>query len=262
VKHEVWSFVAGALLLASCVGTTGGEVIEFEAAATGASDAQAGAPYEFTTDRGWKVSLAKASLHVGAVYFNRSMPISGVQNTSCILPDTYVGQITSGLDVDLLSPERQPFALKGEGVTAPAAVVAQVWLSGDRIDSVDDETPILEVQGIAEKDGDAKSFRGTITIGANRLQNSVDSTAAGAAPICKQRIVSPIPVFLALQKSGTLLLRLEPRFLFVNVDFAALPSQGDAFGFTDDVAQKDQPSVNLYNNLRAASRLYTFEWLP
>jgi len=261
MRREAWLFLAAALVT-SCVGTTGGDVIEFEAAATGAADARPGAPYEFSTDLGWKVSLTTAKLHIGAVYFNRSMPISGVQNTSCILPDTYVGQITTGLDVDLLSPERQTFPVTGEGVTAPPAIVAQVWLTGGRVDHPDDATPILKVEGTGEKGGDTRPFAGTITIGYNRLQSGADGNAAGAAPICKQRIVTPIPVSLALQKTGSLLLRMDPRYLFVNVDFSALPASGDAFGFTDDVAQKDQPSLNLYNNLRAASRLYTFEWMP
>ncbi|HMI89574.1 MAG TPA: hypothetical protein VK550_36120 [Polyangiaceae bacterium] len=256
------SLLLASALLASCAGTTGGEVIAFDAAAAGAEDARAGGTLQFVTDLGWNVSLTSAKLHIGAVYLNRSMPISGVQNTSCILPDTYVGQITTGLDVDLLSPQRQPFPLRGEGVTAPAAVVAQVWLTGAPIDQADDDTPILQVEGTAERNGASKPFTGTITIGSNRLQNGIDATQAGAAPICKQRIVSPIPVLLALRETGSLLLRVDPRFLFVNVDFSALPAVGDAFAFTDDVTQKDQPSLNLYNNLRAASRLYTFEWVP
>jgi hypothetical protein len=152
--------------------------------------------------------------------------------------------------------------VKGEGVTAPPAIVAQVWLTGVRVDEQDDATPILQVEGTAEKAGVSKAFTGTITIGSNRIQNSTDSTQAGAAPICKQRIVSPIPVFVALEETGSLLLRIDPRFLFVNVDFSALPAFSDAFRFTDDVTRKDQPSLNLYNNLRAASRLYAFEWVP
>jgi hypothetical protein len=259
---NVVSLSLAATLLASCVGTTGGEVIGFDAAAAGPEDARAGTRFEFVTDLGWKVSLTTAKLHIGAVYLNRSMPVSGVQNTSCILPGTYVGQITSGIDVDLLSSELQPFPVMGEGVTEPPAIVAQVWLTGARIDQPDDPTPILRVEGVAEKDGDAKPFTGAITIGNNRAQNSVDATQAGAAPICKQRIVSPIPVYLTLQSGGTLLLRVDPRLLFVNVDFSALPPLGNAFGFTDDVTRRDQPSLNLYNNLRAAGRLYTFEWLP
>jgi len=254
------------LFCISCVGTTGGEVITFQAAASGPEDAQAGQPLAFVSDLGtelgWNVTLTTAKLHVGAVYLNRSMPVSGVQNTSCILPDTYLGQVTSGLDVDLLSPEPQPFPTLGEGATMPPAIVAQVWLTGGRIDRQDDVTPILQIEGTAEKDGDRKPFTGTITIGTNRIQTSTDATQIGADPICKKRIVTPIPVSIQLQKTGSLLLRINPRFLFINVDFSALPAFGDGFGFTDDVTRTDQPSKNLYNNLRAAGALYTFEWVP
>jgi hypothetical protein len=263
---------ASALLVAlscvSCVGTTGGEVIGFSAAASGPEDAQAGQPLDFVSDLGWNVRLSMAKLHVGAIYFNRSMPVSGVQQTSCILPDTYLGQVTSGLDVDLLSPEPQPFPTLGEGVTAPPAAVAQVWLTGGRIDRQDDPTPILQIEGSAEKDRQRKPFTGTITIGTNRIAKaSSDATKIGADPICKKRIVTPIQVSIELKKTGSLLLRIDPRLLFTNVDFSALRGSDEGFFFTDDSTSGDQPSVNLYNNLRAAGtagypRLYEFEWVP
>jgi hypothetical protein len=263
VNNRGSTAIACALVLSSCVGTTGGEVISFDAAASGPEDAISGSPLEFVTDRGWSVVLSKATLHVGAIYFNRSMPVSGVQQTSCILPDTYLAQVTSGIDVDLLSPDAQRFPSRGDGVTSPVAIAAQIWLTGERIDRQDDTTPILQVEGVARRDGDMRPFSGTITIGSNRLQTSGAGTPAGAAPICKQRIVSPIPVNVPLEKTGTLLLRIDPRLLFVNVDFGALPRAGEGFAFTDDATEKDQPSVNLYDNLRAARpSLYAFEWVP
>ncbi|MET0594571.1 MAG: hypothetical protein ABW133_17860 [Polyangiaceae bacterium] len=246
---------------ASCVGTTGGELIAFETVASGPEDAVAG-ELRFVTDRGWNVTLTTAKLHVGAVYLNRSMPVSGVQNTSCILPDTYLAQVTSAVDVDMLSPAPQLFPALGEGMTTPPAIVAQVWLTGGRIDRIDDRTPILKIAGVAEKGSDRRPFSGTVTIGSNRIAGGTDSTQAGASPICNERIVSPIPVSIALTKGGSLRLRLDPRFLFTNVDFAALPPRGDAFAFTDDVSAQDQPSFNLYGNLRAASPLYALEWVP
>jgi hypothetical protein len=237
-------------------------MITFEAAASGPEGLVPGEPYRFVTNRGWSVSLTTAKLHVGAVYLNRSMPVSGVQNTSCILPDTYVAQVTSALDVDLLSPAPQPFPMLGEGTTTPQAIVGQVWLTGGRIDRVEDRTPILQIEGVAEKDGDRRPFTGTITIGANRIAGGTDATNAGASPICKQRIVSPIPVSIDLSQGGSLRLRVDPYYLFPNVDFSALPAHEGGFAFTDDVKSEDQPSINLYRNLRAALRLYTLEWVP
>jgi len=135
-----------------------------------------------------------------------------------------------------------------------------------RIDSPDDTTPVLQLEGTAEKDGVSKPFTGRVTIGKDRIVTSMDATQAGAAPICKQRIVSPIPTFVRLQKTGTLLLRIHPHRLFTNVDFSSLPPSGDKFAFTNAASLKDQASVNLYNNLGAATGsddpLYSFEWVP
>ena len=87
---------------------------------------------------------------------------------------------------------------------------------------------------------------------------SVGSGAAGASPICKERIVSPIPTSLQIERQGALWLRVDPRRLFTNVDFGALAADGDHFSFRDD--SSDQPSANLYNNLKQGGGLYAFSW--
>ncbi|HEY8081414.1 MAG TPA: hypothetical protein VIE15_04925, partial [Acidimicrobiales bacterium] len=94
---------------------------------------------------------------------------------------------------------------------------------------------------------------------------------AGASTLCKQRIVSPIPLHLTVQHVGGLLLRIDPRQLFVNVDFSQLGKVSRGYGFSDDPSQDDprsplyysQPSANLYQNLHSASPtapLYSFTW--
>ena len=252
--------------LAACVGTTGGDVVDFPVAAAGAADATPGKPYELVNDRGWHVVLTRATLHVGALYLGQSLPVSGAQNTSCVLPGTYVAQVTTGVDVDLLSPAPQRFPALGHGTTLPAAV-GQVWLTGGPIDTAVDAKPILILEGSADRAGDVRPFTGQITISSNRQQQG--GTNAGASTICKQRIVTPIPTpDLAIQHDGGLLLRIEPRSLFVNVDFGALGKSGASYVFSDDPTQADstsplyysQPSVNLYQNLHAAGSLYRFSW--
>ena len=62
---------------------------------------------------------------------------------------------------------------------------------------------------------------------------------------------------------GGLLLRVDPRHLFSNVDFGQLAdSSGGTFVFEDDPnsATYTQPSRNLYSNLRSTGALYTFSW--
>jgi hypothetical protein len=240
------------LLLEACVGTTGGDVVNFDATASGTSDTRAG--MDFATELGWHVALNEATLHVGAVYLNESMPVSGAQPTDCILPGTYVAEVTEGLDINLLSPEPQPFGRRGTGTTLPA-LAGEVWLVGGDINQVQDSTPILMIAGTADKGAVAYPFTGTITISNNRQP---DNTATSSHPICKERIVTPIPVDFALSPGGALRLFVDPTMLFTNVDFSQLAANSTGYVFKDD--SNDQPSRNLYLNLKAAGALYRFEW--
>ena len=255
--------IAGAAL-AACVGTTGGQLLSFPAAAAGPEDAVAGQPLSFVSDLGWDVTLTEAKVHVGAMYLNQSIPVSGSQGTPCILPSTYVAQVTSGLDVDALSPVPQPFPDDGSGVTVPPALAGQVWLTGGDVNTIGDPDPpvkVLVLEGTAAKGGVTMPFTGSITIDKNR-QVATTSGAAGGDPICQERIVSPVSASVNLETRGGLLLRIDPRHLFTNVDFGSLAPSGASFAFSDDPtsAAYTQASRNLYANLHSTSGLYTFEW--
>jgi len=173
---------------AACVGTTGGQLVTFPAAAAGPADAIAGEPLRFTTDRGWTVVLSTATLHVGALYLDQSMPVSGSQGTNCVLPGTYVGQVTAGLDVNLLSPAPQPFPGQGSGTTEPPALVGQVWLTGGDVDLAAAPSPpttILAIAGTASRGDIVMPFEGKLTIGTNRQASG--GAAAGAEPLRAER---------------------------------------------------------------------------
>jgi hypothetical protein len=255
--------------LAACVGTTGGDVVEFPAAAAGPRDANG--RIELTNDRGWHVVLTRATLHVGAVYLSANQPVSGAQTTGCVLPGSYVAEVTTGADVDLLSAAPQRFPALGHGTTL-AALVGQVWLTTGPVDDPSSEAPVLVIEGTADRAGDVRPFTGQVTIGKNRVAAGGGGAggAAGSSTICKQRIVSPIPAPLTIRREGGLVLRVDPRALFVNVDFGALGASdsGSGFVFRDDPSVTDpdaprfysQPSVNLYQNLHAATGVYSFEW--
>ncbi len=245
----------------SCTGTTGYETVTFYAKASGAADAVKGQSYVFgPTDRGWTVELRSAVLHVGAMYLDQSEPTSGQQQEPCTLPGTYVGEVRAGADIDLLSPEEQLFPITGYGSTIPAAA-AQVWLTHGDVFAADDPLPVLALDGIATQGAQSIHFEAGITIDANRSVVPPGSALPGENPICRQRIVSPILTRVTLSQSGTLLLSLDPKALFVNVDFATLPGIGaDPVLFTNDTS--NQASINLYDNLRAAGALYTFAFVP
>ena len=248
-----------AFTIPACTGTTGDRVVDFQAVASGPADAVTGEPLSFQGSRGWQVTLTAARLHIGAFYLAESMPVSGAQATSCILPGNYVAQVVQGRDVDLLSSEPQSFPTLGRGITLQA-LAAQVWLTSGDVNLASDPEPptvILYLLGSALRGSELRPFQAELTIASNRV--STVGGAAGGSPICKERIVSPIPTSLRVQDAGALWLRVDPRRLFTNVDFGELESNGDVFVFQDD--SSDQPSANLYNNLKQAGDLYDFSWV-
>ena len=247
----------------SCVGTTGSSLVTFRAFGSGPPDAVAGKPYPFDSGRGFHVTLTKTVLHIGALYLNRSVPTSGAQATSCTLPGIYVGEVTDGLDLDVLSPLPQEFPSLGSG-TADRAAAGEVWLTGGDVTAAEDSTVILELAGVATKGTETFPFEGTVTIGTNRAVPATDSTAPGAHPICKQRIVSPIVVpGFTMREGGALHVMVDPRGWFANVDFSQLTqvsSTPPLYRFLD--SGDDAPSRSLYVGLHANDGVYHFTFGP
>jgi hypothetical protein len=258
---RVWMIALGLLLSVGCVGQTGGETVDFAVAAAGPADAIAGQPLSFTSGR-FDVVLTRATLHIGAVYLDQAGPVSGAQATDCYLTGTYVGQETSPLTVDLLNPMPQPFPSPAIGITEPPALVEQVWLTGPDINASADATPILIIEGTATQGAAAFPFTGTVTIGSNHAPSS--SASAGGDSICKQRIVSPIYEPVTIERTGGLLLRIDPRPFFVDVDFSKLPADPSTSGYVfsddpNDSAAYAPTGQNLYTNLRSTAP-YQFSW--
>ncbi len=259
-----------ALLLFSCVGTTGGQIVDFPAAAAGAPDATSPLVFDETTTSGhtWHVVLTQATLHIGAVYLDQAPPISGAGDLVCILPGTYTAEVLGtpqdgglpGLDVNLLMSAPQAFPSYGHGTTY-AAIVGQIWLTGGDVNTIASTTQVLVVAGTATDDTGANvPFEGAVTIGSNR---SSPNATTGADPICHQRIVSPIPTTASVQTTGGLLVRIDATRLFTNVDFSQLQQFSSTYGFSDDPTSTSytQPSINLYDNLRSTGP-YTLTWDP
>jgi hypothetical protein len=248
---------------AACVGQTGGDAIDFTVRAAGPATATAGQPLACATDGAWAITLTLASLHLGAVYLNQSQPVSGGQATDCYLPGTYVAQQTAALDVDLLSPVLAAFPALAHGITDPPALVGQVWLTHGDVNTIPDPVPVLRLSGTAIRAGARFPFSAAISIGSNRQGGS--GALAGGDPICKERIVTPIPAPITLAPGGGLVLRIDPCRLFTNVDFSQLPPGPTAgtYAFSDDPASPTytQPSTNLYSNLRNTGP-YAFSWVP
>ena len=240
-----------------CVGTTGGELFELQAYAAGPDDAVPS--LKFQNSLGYRVELQEARLFVGGVYLNRSRATSVSSDTSCSLAGIYVAQVLSGREVDLLSPTPQLFPGLGFATTE-RALTGEVWLSRGDVNQASSGGVVLRVRGRAERAAQSYPFEGELSIGQNRVVPPTDPALPGQNPICKQRIVSPIEVDLAASSGRALLLRIDPRSMFGNVDFETLALVGDTYRFADDPGS-DQASDNLYAGLRRSSGVYAFSWL-
>jgi hypothetical protein len=246
-----------ALVLSGCVGTTGGDLIELRAYAAGPSDASSS--LRFQNSLGYSVELTEARLLVGAIFLNQSRPTSVAADTSCTLSGIYVAEVLGGREVDLLSAEPQPFPNQGVGTTE-RALTGEVWLTQGDVNQTSNNSVVLRVSGSAARDGQSFPFEGRLSIGQNRAVPVSDESLPGQHPICKQRIVSPISLDLKPSGAHDLLLRVDPRGMFGNVDFATLRDDDGTFRFADQTGV-DQASDNLYAGLRRASGVYTFSWL-
>lgn len=263
-----WWAVAAPLVLSACLGSTGNSVVHFRVAVVGPANAVAGQPLEFTSAPGWHVVLTQAVLHVGAIYLEQTRFTSGGGPGPCVLPGTYVGEVTTeagsaaGIDVDLLSPAPQYFPNEGQG-TDLEAQTAQVFLAGKQIDQLEDPTTkILQIAGTAERNGQVIPFAGAISLGTNFAMTSSDSRKPGMYPTCQERVVSPIPVDIVPRNGGTLLLRVDPTHpLFDSIDFSALnrPPNSPVYVFENTMADALGGEL-LYRALKGTGALYTFFW--
>ncbi len=281
-RRWVLLVLAGAL---SCNGTTGFELVQFSAGGSGFPDAVRGQPYTFVTSAGVRVTLTRATLHVGALYLTQGVSQAGGGPEPCELPQTssgaFVGEVRGEGDIDLLDPSVQPIATVGEGSTIPATT-GQVWLTHDgaitqgNVNTANgpDSEPILYLQGSFEDAIGTHTFSAGITIDVNRISGPPNPGLPGEVQICQERIVSGIPTQVTLAQGGTLVLEVDPRSLFAGVPFTDLPSAAAlaASGtsaclpgastdvcFTND--DSNVSSVTLFDNLKTTGP-YRFAWLP
>ncbi len=247
------------ILLTSCIPATQGKLVTFVAEAVGEPAAAS-----FTTPRGFEVTLSRARLHIGALYLNQTNPATHSEETACVLPGIYTGEVRGGLDVDVLSGVAQPFPVEGNGTNFPTQA-AELWLTDGDINADESRASILEVEGIATQGALSWPFEARYTIGRNRAQPPRNSALPGSYPICKQRIVSPIPVEFTLEGTGTLRLKVDPRRWFDTVDFASLQKVQDLpllYRFIDNTVEGGQPDTALFNAMRAASaQTYQLQWI-
>lgn len=241
-----------------CSGTTGGDVFSFRASARGPAAADDGR-YELVNAEGYRVTLDRAEVRLGALYLNRTVPTSVSADTTCTLAGGYVAEVTSGIVLDALAGT--PAELPAPGLAlAEHALTGEVWLTSGDVNEPSDSEPVLELAGTAEKDGATYPFEARLTIGENRVVEPPAATP-GAKPICKERIVSPIPANLLPREGGRLLLEVDPGVMLQAVDFSTLvPDAEGVYRFDDDPRTATAASVALYQGLHSTAA-YRFHWL-
>jgi hypothetical protein len=151
------------------------------------------------------------------------------------------------------------------GTDSPTSA-AEVWLTRDDVNAEDSRAVVLDVAGTARGgDGGVWPFEGALTIGANRAVPPSNPALPGGNPLCKQRIVSPIPVDFSLSPGATVTLTVDARRYFEAVDFSQLPPDEAAPGrhrFRDETRSAVQPETALYTQLKATSGVYAFGVRP
>ena len=249
------------LLLTGCIQSTGGNVVAFEAHASGDPAIVTGAPLTFTTPSGFDVTLNRAQLTIGALYLNQQNPQNYSLEESCVQDGIYSGEVRGGLTVDALSAEPQPFPIAGNGTDARTRA-AELWLTGGDLFAEDDDTVLLNVAGVATRGLESFPFEGQLTIGANRKIPPRNPALPGSNPLCRQRIVSPIPFDVRLAAGSSVAVLVDPRAWFVAVDFSELTKVSDVpllYRFVDDSSSSAQPDRALYSALRSSSGPYRLE---
>jgi hypothetical protein len=253
------------LPLVSCAnGDTGGALVQFHAYARGV-DAATGS-LTFDTESGFHVQLTSAYLHIGAVYLRLGQTNPGSANSSCVGATTYGLQVPGGVEVNLLSNQLQEFSVLGDA-TSDLDQSGEIWLTGGDINTTTDPTPIVQVAGLATKGTGLFPFFATMTISDNRVIPPTDPAQPGQNPICKQRIVVPIPLQLQPTVGGDLALTIDPRPWFDAIDFSDLPiSAEDANAYEiPDVSNGTILGANEGRALfeavtQASATQYQFSW--
>lgn len=251
-----------ALALISCGSQdTGGALVTFHAYASGLAGVDG--PLEFDTGEGFHVRLTDARMHIGAVYMRLGQ--QHLANASCIGDSTYGLQVPGPVDVDVMSSQPQEFSVLGNATT-DGNQGAELWLVDGNINRVPSTAVVVSVTGTATKGSASFPFHGSLTIGQNRLLPPASPAQPGQNPICKQRIISLIPVAVRPSLGGNLLLRIDPTAWLGRVDFAALlPAEdGTILEIPDSSNGSGADAASgraFFNGVTSASAdVYQFSW--
>jgi hypothetical protein len=264
-----------------CAADTGSKRFAFEALAGGSSEAS-GAPLTFENEKGWTVTLTKATVTLGPVYLNVVAPLTD-QKTSLldflIRPawahgeahlesGRIVGEVLSQVTFDALSPALVPFSSLGT-ITREECRTAEVWLypePGISPNRTKIDTIAFDVAGTASRAGESVPFRGALVLDDTWVPDQVAGTR-GAQTVASIRKVRGIPASFFPNEGGRLEIRFDVSRLFRGANFENLADNPtDADGRKVLVQSKggrlttDQVMQNLYQGMREANGTYAVRW--
>ncbi len=278
-----------------CSGTTGARRFAFETKVGGvARDPRE--PFTFTNDKGWRITLTKATVTVGPIYMNVIAPVHEESSlrrgqrpspsrfavfghglvrpalaaqTAYLTDGRYVGEVLSQVTFDALSPDLVTVPAQGT-LTEELVRSTEVWLYPPphvSPDAVNIDSPALDVAGEAiGGSGDTIRFRGELVLNGAWMTDATDNSRS-ATPIAETRKVRGIPSSFLPLDGGHLEIRFDVRALFRGADFTNLaPNPADADGTKILVQSKsgkvttDQVMRTIHQAMRASTGTYLVRW--
>lgn len=266
---------------AACSGTTGSRRFSFDARAGGIE--RAPGPYTFVNERGWSVTLDRATVTLGPLYLDTVPPISEQQGwlRRALLPVAHaageshlgegrvVAEVLGQVTFDALSPTLVPFAARGTLTQEQVrtGVVCFYPPPGTALETPRIDQIAVDVAGSAERGESTVRFRGALVFDDTWLPDRKPG-APGNQSMVAVRTVRGIPASFLPAEGGALELRMDVRRLFAGADFAALVDNPEDRDGTKILVQSktgkyttDQVMRNVFAGATATGT-YSMRWAP
>ncbi len=282
-----WSALALALAFApaGCASDTGETRFSFDARAGGIErPAHDPGSLTFTNERGWTITLTKATVTFGPVYLNVAPPLrddglsrvldffvkpAWADGSDHLGAGRVVGEVLGQVTFDALSSELVDFPVTGS-LAQERIRTAEVWFypkPGVAAETTKIGTPALDVAGSATKGQDTVRFRGALVLDDAWLPEAT-AGSRGTLSITEIRKVRGIPAAFYPTEGGRLEVRFDVEEPFRGADFSNLENNPTDDDGTKVLVQSksgnvttDQVMTNLYQGLRSAKGTYSVHWI-